>query len=208
MFISFRMPPKRKQNAKMPLAEKVATKRNKSARGDQEQTVANMVRDPEKTVSDSVLLDRLADIMLDKMVAKGLLFAQPSVANTHNSFQIHDISMRSGIQSEQSTFTDRRCGMAALASGIVDQNVGQILLAPGATEQSGEVANSSGQLMDHLLNGTSVNKNMYISQYLKPFPAVDKLSNSKFVVSFDGIDRHFAYLFYLFIFFFCCFFFY
>ena len=81
------MPQKRKRNANMPLDEQVATRRTKRARNDQEQNVdnisrneqeqneVNMVRDDqEQTVTDAVPLDRLADIMLGKMVAKGLIF--------------------------------------------------------------------------------------------------------------------------------------
>ena len=49
--------------------------------------------------------------------------------------------------------------MIAIASGNVDQNVGQTIPLAGDKEQSGQMVNASAQLMDNLLNGTPTNTN-------------------------------------------------
>lgn len=155
------MPQKRKRNVGRTLADQVTERRTKRARGDKVQSEASVVRDPQLLVTnsvpvvsgdkdqseanvvsnsqlpvaDSVPLDKLADIMLDKMVARGLIFSQPSVAI--NSNQSPESSQNSGTQSESSAAT--RCGITAVASGSMVQHGGQPVTTPAAIEQSGEV---------------------------------------------------------------------
>ena len=87
-------PPKRKAN-ETSLAEQISTRRSKSAR--QEQTTIVRTENDERQAGDemhqgqpeshNVPLDKLADIMIDKMIARGLVFSQPPSSQVDNNVQ-------------------------------------------------------------------------------------------------------------------------
>ena len=101
------MPPKKKRQVE--LHEQVATRRSKKARTDQEPTEATVALDQEQAVGDHVPLDKLADIMINKMIERGLVFQQPTTGAGQ--------SINNREQQVQSPDTDRCSGVLAMPEG-------------------------------------------------------------------------------------------
>ena len=73
------MAPKRKRNVEASLGDQVAARRSKRGKRAQEPTDNAAAKndqqgDVTEAVTEAVPLDKLADIMLDKMVERGLVF--------------------------------------------------------------------------------------------------------------------------------------
>ena len=134
------MPPKKK--CQVELHEQVATRRSKKARTDQEPTEASVAHDQEQAVGDHVPLDKLADIMINKMIERGLVFQQQTTGAGQG--------INNREQQVQSPDTDRSSGVLAMPEEQTEQ----------ATPTSSiEVNNTVGESVDKLFNGMSADSN-------------------------------------------------
>ena len=140
------MPPKKKRQVE--LREQVATRRSKKARTDQEPTEASFAHDQEQAVGDHVSLDKLADIMINKISERGLVFQQPSTGAGQG--------INNREQQVQSPDTDRSGGVLAMPEEQMEH---------ATSTPSIEVNNTVGESVDKLLNGMPADSNaMPLSQ--------------------------------------------
>ena len=130
------MPPKKKRQVE--LREQVATRRSKKARTDQEPTEASFAHDQEQAVDDHVSLDKLADIMINKISERGR------------------VGINKREQQVQSPVTDRSSGVLAMPEEQMEH---------ATSFPSIEVNNTVGESVDKLFNGMPADSNaMPLSQ--------------------------------------------
>lgn len=154
--------PKRKSTNQ--LTKQVGIARAERARkGDSSNKSDSSQKDVQSNVADTVSLDKLADVMIDKMTQRGLIFASsPAVSQSSVSGTVvQEDSLPAATSNAPGSGQDILCGNTTTvmhhASSQVssqDNNIQTVLSQPVAAAHS-----SSDKEVEQLLNGMPINTN-------------------------------------------------
>lgn len=154
--------PKRKSTNQ--LTKQVGIARAKRARkGDSSNKPDSSQKDVQSNVADTVSLDKLADVMIDKMTQRGLIFASsPAVSQSSVSGTVvQEDSLSAATINAPGSGQDILCGNTATVmhhasshESSQDNNIQTVLSQPVAAAHS-----SSDKEVEQLLNGMPINTN-------------------------------------------------